>query len=65
MPSKQITFVHALQKMDDKKISQSRVVFEEKGNLLDIKGTNKKEKLKTTCLLLCEAFERWLSGKWC
>jgi hypothetical protein len=49
--NKQNTFMHALQRMDDKKISRKGVVCEKKGNLLGIRGTNKMEKL--TQLAFC------------
>jgi hypothetical protein len=49
--------------MDDKQIFQKGVVVEAKGNLLGIKGPNKKNK-NTTSLLLHEDIKRWLYRKW-
>jgi hypothetical protein len=44
--SKWITLVHALQKVDEKQTFQREMVAKEKGNLLSIKGPNKKENLE-------------------
>ncbi len=56
-PNKWVAFAWTLQRMDDKQISQRGVVVEEKGNLLSIKGLNKKEKviqLASYCVKMLE-----------
>jgi hypothetical protein len=42
-----------------------RMVGEKMGNMLGIKGSNKKGKIETTNLLLREDLKRWLFKKWC